>query len=647
MSLLIQILRQSRSIARIEAGFFVRRAKLLWSIAVVALIPCLYSLIYLSSIWDPAAHSNELKVGLVNLDQGLVYREQPVNVGQELSDMLKAQARFDYQLMDDEAAARAKVKQGQLAFALIIPKNFSANAVPGEQVGAGQLVVFASQGNHLESARIAQQFATELGHKINESLNTKRWSLVLVNAAGSKQSVSRLRQGLQELHQGAEELNQGASQASSAAKAVHLGAQHLSEHLTQLTDQSKKMGSGLRQLDSSRPRNSDLRKLDEGADSLASGMTELGQGLQKIKTGNEQLMSAVSAFKEEASNQLLVSSAMVDNVGQVYASLQKIDNGLQASLDNGKKLEDGARNMKTGVTGLTQGVRQINTATRTMSTQFPEDAQLESLDKGATELASGTLKLSQGNVSISQASLRLEAGLALVGKAIPATDDVLEGSPEGLADSVRPRMEIDATVGKNGMGFIANVLPAALWLGAGIAVFFVNLRSQPIHAKAFHPVALWLGKLALPGALVVLQGLLLLFTVFTVLQIDVVNPLAFMCTLLSAGLAFFFVISALTHFMGDAGKALAMVFLAIQLTSSGGLMPVELSGSFFATVSPWLPITWLTHGIKATVFGAFEGTWLLAWLQVTGIGLLAALITVLFGRWRFVSVRQLRPQLDL
>jgi putative membrane protein len=446
MSLLIQILRQSRSIARIETGFFVRRAKLLWSIAVVALIPCLYSLIYLSSIWDPAAHSNELKVGLVNLDQGLVYRDQQVNVGQELSDMLKAQARFDYQLMGDEAAARTKVKQGQLAFALIIPKNFSANAVPGEQVGAGQLVVFASQGNHLESARMAQQFATELGHKINESLNTKRWSLVLVNAAGSKQSVTRLRQGLQELHHGAEELNQGASQASVAAKAVHQGAQHLSDNLAQLTDQSKKMGGDLRQLESTRPRNSDLRKLDEGADSLASGMTELGQGLHKIKTGNEQLLSAVSAFKEEANNQLLVSSAMADKVSQVYAGLQKIDHGLQASLDNGKKLEDGARQMKTGVTGLTQGVRQINAASRTMSTQFPDDAQLESLDKGATELASGSLKLSQGNESISQASRRLEAGLALVGQAIPATDNVLEGSAEGLADSVRPRMEIDLSL---------------------------------------------------------------------------------------------------------------------------------------------------------------------------------------------------------
>ena len=76
-------------------------------------------------------------------------------------------------------------------------------------------------------------------------------------------------------------------------------------------------------------------------------------------------------------------------------------------------------------------------------------------------------------------------------------------------------------------------------------------------------------------------------------------------------------------------------------------MPVELSGSFFATLSPWLPITWLAHGLKATLFGAYEGTWGLAWLQISGVGLLAALLTMTFARWRFVSVRQLRPQLDL
>jgi hypothetical protein len=60
-----------------------------------------------------------------------------------------------------------------------------------------------------------------------------------------------------------------------------------------------------------------------------------------------------------------------------------------------------------------------------------------------------------------------------------------------------------------------------------------------------------------------------------------------------------------------------------------------------------LPITWLAHGLKAALFGAFEGTWLLSCLQISGIGILAALVTLNFAQWRLVSVRQLRPQLDL
>jgi putative membrane protein len=184
-------------------------------------------------------------------------------------------------------------------------------------------------------------------------------------------------------------------------------------------------------------------------------------------------------------------------------------------------------------------------------------------------------------------------------------------------------------------------------LGAGIAVFFVNLRVLPRHAQPFHPAAQWLGKLLMPGTLVLVQSLTLLFTVMVVLRVQVVHPWALALTIVSAGLAFLCLISAMTCFMGDAGKALAMVLLALQMTSSGGVMPVELSGSFFATLSPWLPITWLAHGLKASLFGAFESTWLVPWLQVTGIGLFAAVLTMVLGRWRFVSLRQLRPRLDL
>jgi putative membrane protein len=74
---------------------------------------------------------------------------------------------------------------------------------------------------------------------------------------------------------------------------------------------------------------------------------------------------------------------------------------------------------------------------------------------------------------------------------------------------------------------------------------------------------------------------------------------------------------------------------------------VELSGTFFASVSPWLPITWVVHGIKASLFGAFDGAWQTSWQQVLLAGAGATLVAMYLGRWRYVHHRALRPALDL
>ncbi|MEI6661990.1 MAG: YhgE/Pip domain-containing protein [Comamonadaceae bacterium] len=642
-----KIFRQARSIARLEIGFFLRRYKLMWSVAAVALIPSLYTVIYLSSLWDPASHSQALKVGIVNLDQGVVFQDKTFSVGQELINNLQSAPRFDYQRVASADEARQQVRQGSLAFALIIPQHFSANAVPGAQPGAGQLVVFASQGNQYETARIAQLFATELGHKVNESLNAQRWSLVLTNAAGSKNNVTRLHEGITQLHEGSQELSLGAAKALSGAKSISDAATQLDGKVSQMSSGMKQLGAGLRTMDAQRPRNSELNRLDAGASALVSGLSDLGLGLKGLKSGSRDLNSNVALFKEEADSSLLVRPSVRESVTQVSVGLLALDQGLQTAAEGEQKIQEGARSLSTGVSTLTAGVRTMNSAVRSTVTQFPDDNQLDNLDTGATDLARATIALAQGNEKISVASKRLEIGLELIRHSIPNVDEEPQGSAEGLADSVRPFFEVDAAVQNNGIGFIANVIPAALWLGAGIAVFFVNLRVLPKHAKPFHPAAQLLGKVALPSVIILAQGVVVLLTVFAVLQVDVVHPGALVFTVLSAGFAFFYIIAALIRFLGDAGKVVAMLLLAVQLTASGGAMPVELSGSFFATLSPWLPITWLGHGLKAALFGAFEGAWALPWLQVSCVGLVAAILTVVFGQWRFVSLRQLRPQLDL
>ncbi len=641
------VLRQSRLLLRLETPLFLGSAKALLAVLAVALIPALYVVIYLSSVWDPGANSGALQVGLVNQDRGVVYREQAVNMGDELVAQLERSARFGYHRMDSAEAARQQVRHGALAFALIIPADFSSNAVPGALPGAGKLVVYASEGNSFEGARIAQLFAAELGHKVNESLNEQRWSLVLLNAAGSKDSVERLRQAATQLHAAADELSSGASKAAMGAKSLGNSAARLNEGVGQLGAGMHQLGAGVRTLDAKRPRNSELTALNTGAETLAAGHEDLYKTLQNLHEGSQALNAGVAAFKQEADNSLLVRPAVRDSVTQLALGLYQLDSGLQSAGLGQQKLAEGATQLSAGVSALTGGVRAMNGALRTLVGKLPEDSQIDSLTEGASELARANATLAQANDKISSASRALLDGTGLLVNALPAPLDAPQGSARGLAHSVQPTLEMEASVQNSGSGFAANIIPAALWLGAGIAAFLVNLRLLPTAARHFSPLARLIGKLALPAAVVLLQAGLVLVTVFYVLHIKVVQPAALACTVVSAGLTFLLIVCALTRLLGDAGKALSMLFLAVQLSSSGGVLPVELSGTFFATMSPWLPITWVVHGLKASMFGAFDGVWQTSWQQVLLAGAAAALTTMLVGRWRYVPRSALLPAIDL
>jgi len=632
---------------RLEASYLFGSIRAMLAVLAVSLIPALYVVIYLSSVWDPVAHSGALRVGLVNLDQGVVYREQDVNMGRELLAQLEHSPRFGFVRLDDADQARQQVRRGTLAFALIIPKDFSSNAVPGAQPGAGKLVVYASEGNSFEGARIAQLFAAELGHKVNESLNEQRWNLVLLNAAGSKNSVERLRHAAAQLHDAAEQLNSGASKTAMGAGALNTSAARLSDGVTQLGNGMRQVATGLRTLDAKRPRNSEMTALATGAETLAANQDELRRALQNLQDGSQALTAGVEAFKNEADSSLLMRPAVRDAANELALGLTQLDHGLRSAGSGQQKLSDGAGQLSAGVGTLTNGVRAMNGAIRSMVGKLPEDAQIDVLIDGANELARASNTLVQANDKISGASRTLLDGTTLLVNVLPASQDAPLGSARGLANSVQPVLEVEASVQNSGSGFSANIIPAALWLGAGIAAFLVNLRVLPRPSQSFNPVTRLVGKLLLPAGVVLLQALLVLVTVEFVLHIKVSQPAALACTVVTAALAFLLIVCAFTRLLGDAGKALSMLFLAVQLSSSGGVLPVELSGTFFATVSPWLPITWVVHGLKASLFGAFDGVWQSSWHQMLAAAALAALAATTLGHWRYVPRSALRPALDL
>lgn len=642
----MKLLHQIAFIARAEAQFFARFPKLLMATAAVVFIPAVYALIYLSSVWDPQAHSGALPVGLVNLDEGVEYREHVFNVGWDVANTLRKKKTFGFEDVRDSQEARRQVRNGTLAFALIIPKDFSSNAIPGREAGGGKLVVFTSEGNNFESARIARIFAQELGHEVNETLNERRWKLVLSSAAGSQRSVDRLRSGVEQLQAGAKELSTGATLAAKGAQDTAKGSGRLNEGVGQLTGGVKQLAGGLRTMDANRPRTSELNRLKAGAEELAAGHVEFGKGMAELKTGSGRLRASVEDFRSEAKSSILVPGSVVDGLDQVQDGVVQLDNGLLTATNNQQKLATGASQVSTGVEAMSSGMLAMNGGIRTMVTKLPPDRQLEELDQGAGALASATAVLADGNQKIKGGADRLSVGLDLLAGSLPASVDAPDGSAQGLANSVSPVVEVEAPVPNSGSGFAPNVIPAALWLGAGIAAFLIHVRVLPRHAQFFSRPAQAMGKMAIPALIVLGQAAILLATVTLVLKIPVAHPFAFVLTLAVAALTFLAIVFALTRAFGDAGKALAMIFLALQLSSSGGVLPVELSGGVFASLSPWLPLTWVVRAIKASLFDAYAGDWTHPLAIVALGGALATLCASWVGRWRYVKASSVRPAID-
>jgi len=633
-------------IVRIEAGFFKRFPKLLLATIVVGLIPAIYTLIYLSSVWDPASHTQSLSVALVNLDQVMEYKGQSFNVGKEVITRLKANKKFGYKEFPDEENVRQAVREGKVAFALIIPSDFSMNAVPGEQHGAGKLIIYASEGNNYQISRMARHFADDIGHAVNDSLNERRWTLVLNAAEGSQHSIDRLREGVSILVAGVHELEAGTEKTDEGAHAVSKGAKQMSSSVNELGRGLVQLGAGLRTMDEKKPKVTDLNRLKAGADLLESGHMQFGQGFFELQKGSSRLIGGVGNFRTEADDSWLVPGRVVEGLDQLTSGVKQLDVGLVNAGSAHQKLTVGAKQLNTGVAALTTGVKAMNDGIHSIVVKLPPERSVKFLVDGTKHLASGTEELADGTQKVKEGTRRLSVGIELLADSLPSFMQRIEGSAEGMAHSVQPQVEIDAVVPNQGSSFAPNVIPAALWLGAGIIAFLVHVRVLPNQAETFYRPAQFIGKMIVPTLIVFLQALTVMVVVLLILKINVLHFWAFVASMATASLTFLCIVFAMTRTLGDAGKALAMLFLAVQLSSSGGVLPVELSGGFFASISPWLPMTWVVKALKASMFGAYDDAWQVPLLLLMSAGVGAIIFASIWGRWRFVDPDSVRPGVD-
>jgi len=652
-----------------------RHRKLAVAAVGLLFVPALYALIYLWSMWDPASHTQALPAGLVNLDTGARYRDRDLNLGADVLTAIEAHGLFAYRRFDDPAEARRRVREGDLAFILEVPADFSRRAVPGEAPGAAKLTIYTSEGNNYSSAGFARRFAPEVAQRVNTMLSEARWELVLTTAAGSQRNLDTLRVALADLHQGAAELGAGLGKAREGgntlvsgnrtavegAGRLHAGAQQLAETAPGLTSGLRQVAPVLRGLDARRPSDADLAALRQGTRQLSEGQREFGRGLDALSDGGRQLNTGLGTLKTAVDELPLFGGSLSEGMAPLEDGGRQLVSGLDAAREGHVRLLQATQRIEEAVGSLIDGTQRAGSAAAQLAARMPEDQRLDSFIDGTRELArssdalvgglrqlaTGQDNFTTGLTRLQDGAGRLSTGLELLRNSLPKAVDGPGGSAQGLAMSVEPVVEVVAPVPNNGIALTPNFVPLALWVGAVMAAFLVHFRRIVEPLQGLPRTAQVAGKLLLPGTAVLLQALLMLAMLVGVLHVPLPQPGLFALTLLTASLTFLLIVFALVRLLGDLGKVVAVLLLIVQVSAAGALLPIQLNDEAFQAMHPYLPLTWVVSAFRASLFGAYDGVFWPQWGVVAAIAAAALVIGTLAGRWRVMPLTDWRPPLDI
>ena len=89
------------------------------------------------------------------------------------------------------------------------------------------------------------------------------------------------------------------------------------------------------------------------------------------------------------------------------------------------------------------------------------------------------------------------------------------------------------------------------------------------------------------------------------------------------------IVYSMTSAFGNAGKALAIIILVLQITATAGIFPLEILPPFFQAIHPYLPLTYAVGALREVVAGVIWSTYWYNILYLTIFPIVAFVLTLL------------------
>ena len=665
-------------------------------IGTVALIPLLYGSLYLWAFTNPYKTLNTVPVAVVVEDNGAMINGKMRNIGNEIKTRLKNQKDgsegFQWNFVNSSEANKG-LKNGNYFMVATIPASFSKCIASAqyETPTKAKLHVKYDQASNMLASQIGKTAFRTMRSEISEAIAEEYWEHMFAKVNAASDSLGAAANGAGALHEGSKSLQggidklaNGSNQLSQSLRKLQGGLGELQQGANTLTQANVRSKEGAKYL---AQKTQDLangaQQLSEGTQRLSAATNEFYEGAQKlaassneleehVKAGNAETKTQIAGLLMQAQNPAVTKEDVLANLQSLAEGLGENSNLLETNLSalsaGADKLSAGSLQIKGGAEAISQGVENINTGSSKLSAGASNLANgLVQVSNGSENLNNGITRAAQGSAKIVNGSDQLNSGAKKLSDNTPKLVEGAKKLHDGLKDAQKSG-KIDNIVQKSkmmsapvalqeheyshvenyGTGFAPYFISIGLWVGALMATFVLRVMDRRALLNGMNPLKSTLISLTPFVIMGVVQSVILLGVVHVVLGLQIDNIPAFYALGIIAGISFMAIMQMIMTAFHIPGRIVAIILLMLQITSSAGTFPVEMTPTFFRTVHPYLPMTYSIMALRQAMAGKNSGE------IVSGIGMLVlfgviaiAITSIIAYKKRTVTMFDLHPVITL
>ncbi|WP_288552449.1 YhgE/Pip domain-containing protein [uncultured Ligilactobacillus sp.] len=318
------------------------------TICAMMIIPFLYSVFFLKSVWDPYGNTGHLPVAVVNKDQSVKFQSKNFAVGDQLVDQLKENEDLDWHFVSAKKAQYG-LSHKKYYMVITIPENFSKNAttVLNKKPKKMELTYKTNDSLNYIGEVISKQGATQVNASVKESVSEAYADTMF-------KVIKKVGGGFKTAANGAKKLSDGSKTLSDGLNTYTAGVDTVNKGVMTLNAGVVPLGSGVLQLTTG------SSTLKNGIDTYTAGVDTVNGGVQTLKgsvpaltSGVGQLYTGSNALKDGVANYTKGTDQVADGIAQ-------INSNVPALKDGATQLVSGTGDLKKGVYGYTDGASQVN-----------------------------------------------------------------------------------------------------------------------------------------------------------------------------------------------------------------------------------------------------------------------------------------------